>query len=212
MRNTKQLIKEWIFIFILTIILCAVGLYIYSNKSVVVLKSVQKTVLYTDKGPHEESFNNSYEYLDTIPPPYLYRTGNLYTLKNYLIEKKSLLAEEPYFGEIIKQARIYNLNPCLLFAITGREQGFVPKTNEFAVKIANNPFNVYGSWQNYNTTISDSTKIACRTIINLSKSRPSNIEFIKWLNTRGGEGGYAEDDEWHEDVKAFFEFMNTKIY
>jgi len=212
MRNTKQLIKEWIFIFALTIILCAVGLYIYSNKSTTVLKGKKTTVLYTDKGPHEESFVTGYKYSDTIPSLYLYRTGNLHALKKYLREKNSILAEEPYFSEIIKQARIYNLNPCLLFAITGREQGFVPKNNKFAAKISNNPFNVYGSWKNYNTTISDSAKITCRTITTLSKSRPSNIEFIKWINTREGEGGYAEDIEWYKDVKIFFDYMNTKVY
>ena len=212
MRNAKQPIKEWIFIFTLTTILCSVGLYIYSNNRTRVFTAVKTTVLYIDKGPHEESFRSVNKYSDTIPSPYLYRMGHLHALKKHLSEKNSLLAEEPYFGEIIKQSRIHNLNPCLLFAITGREQSFVPKNNKFASKISNNPFNVYGSWKNYNTTIEDSAKIACRSIISLSKSRPSNIEFIQWINTRGGEGGYAEDGEWHKDVKTFFDFLNTKVY
>lgn len=211
MRNTGQHIKIRIFIFALTLILCAVGFYIYSDKTTTVFKT-KTTILYTDKGPHEESSDTGYKYSDSIPAIYMYRTGNMQALKNYLREKDSILAQEPYFEEIIKQGRIYNINPCLLFAITGREQSFVPKNSKFASKIANNPFNVYGSWKNYNTTIKDSAEIACKTIINLSEGRPPNAEFIEWLNTRGGEGGYAEDDEWYKDVKIFFDFMNTEVY
>ena len=40
-------------------------------------------------------------------------------------------------------------------------------------KIANNPFNVYHSWQEFNTTIDDSARIAGNTIIRLSFERPA---------------------------------------
>lgn len=212
MFKNKESSREYYFILLLTAIVCAGGFLIYSNNFKIVYKSPKSTLIYTDKGPHEESIE-TYSYIsDEIPRVYLYRTGNADELKNYLIKKKSNLAREPYFSEIINCAKRYNINPCLLFAITGREQSFVPDSHKFAEKISNNPFNVFGSWEKYNTDIRDSAEIACRTIIKLSKNRPKNVEFIKWINSRNGSGGYAEDSLWHTDVKTFFEILNTKIY
>lgn len=212
MRKNKRTFYEWMFLVLLAVILCAAGTYIYSFDTKTVFKSKKYTVLYTDKGPHEETLNNKAAPVPTIPFVYLYRDGDIEALKKYLAEKNSLLAEEPYFSEIFKQAKIHNINPCLLFAITGKEQSFVPKTHKLAYKISNNPFNVFGSWETYNTTISDSAEIACKTIIKLSKARPDNIDFIKWINTRNGAGGYADDTEWYIDVTAFFEILNTNVY
>ncbi len=113
----------------------------------------------------------------------------------WLAERQSLLAEEPYFGSILEVAEEFNINPLLLFAITGQEQGFVPSTHSKASIIANNPFNVYGSWQDFNTNITDTSRIAARTILNLSKDCPPNEDPIKWLNRR-----YAEDPNWHIGV------------
>lgn len=212
MRKNKHTIYEWIFLVFLAVILCAAGTHIYSSDAKTVFKAKKYTVLYTDKGPHEETFRPALKPIPTIPNIYLFRSGNISALKEYLSNKNSLLSEEPYFNEIFKQAKIHNINPCLLFAITGKEQSFVPKDHRLAYKISNNPFNVFGSWETYNTTISDSAEIACKTIIKLSKGRPPNIDFIKWINTRNGEGGYADDTEWHIDVTTFFEILNTKIY
>lgn len=212
MFRRRKNCSEYFYIVILTVIVCAGGTFIYSNNFKTVYKASTATLLYTDKGPHEESIGERVGTSSEIPSAYLYRTGNVDALKNYLIGRKSNLANEPYFSEIMGCAKRFNINPCLLFAITGREQSFVPQNHRFAEKISNNPFNVFGSWEKYNTNIRDSAEIACRTIIKLSKNRPKDVEFIKWINSRNGTGGYAEDNFWHTDVKTFFELLNSKVY
>lgn len=126
-----------------------------------------------------------------------YKTINETALKDWLINRGSMLAEEPYFSTILEAAASYNINPLLMFAITGQEQGFVPKSHHRALEIVNNPFNVYGSWQDFNTSIEDTAFIAARTIINLSKGCPEDADPIKWLNKK-----YAEDPKWHLGVTA----------
>ncbi|HWQ31158.1 MAG TPA: hypothetical protein VN549_09220, partial [Negativicutes bacterium] len=112
-------------------------------------------------------------------------------LRKWLEGKDSMLAEEPYFSAIIDTSRIYGIHPALMFAIVGQEQGFVPKTSAAAERIANNPFNVYGSWEKYNTDIYDSSRLAAGTIIEASRNRPAYMNGIKWINRR-----YAEDPNW----------------
>lgn len=97
---------------------------------------------------------------------------------------------------IIQASQEYDLNPLLLFAIAGQEQAFVPKNERNAKQIANNPFNVYGSWQIYNTTILDSSRIAANLIVTLSKDKPLSIDPLVWINTK-----YAEDKTWHIGVR-----------
>ncbi len=135
---------------------------------------------------------------DYLMPHLQYKEVNEIALKEYLNGRNSLLTEEPYFSAILEAAASYNINPLLMFAITGQEQGFVPRTNKHAQKIANNPFNVYGSWEDFNTDIYDTSLIAARTIINLSKGCPSDADPIKWLNNK-----YAEDPKWHNGVSYF---------
>lgn len=127
-----------------------------------------------------------------------YKPVNETALKNWLLEKHSLLATEPYFSTFLETAKNYNINPLLLFAITGQEQNFVPMTHESAQKIANNPFNLYGSWQNYNTSIEDATQIVARTIIHLGKDCPDEQDQIKWINRE-----YAADPNWSVGVSYF---------
>lgn len=127
-----------------------------------------------------------------------YKVINQSALKEWLTNRNSLLANEPYFSTIINTAQTFNVNPLLLFAITGQEQNFVPISQESASKIANNPFNLYGSWQEYNTSIEDSTRIAARTIVNLGQGCPSNEDQIKWINQQ-----YASDPNWHVGVSYF---------
>jgi hypothetical protein len=98
-----------------------------------------------------------------------------------------------------------------LFAITGQEQQFVPRTGRNAIKIANNPFNVYHSWYEYNTNVSNSAKIAASTIINLSKGRPESVNPLCWINLRGGIGGYAEDANWWIGVSKIFKEIKSRI-
>jgi len=118
----------------------------------------------------------------------------------YLHSRDSLLAEEPYFSAIVASAKEYDVNPLLLLAITGQEQGFVPKTNKQAEQIANNPFNVFHSWQDYNTDIRDSSRIAAKLIAKLGRQIPEGEEAISWMNRT-----YAEDPGWSKGVRQLFD-------
>ncbi|WP_291637927.1 hypothetical protein [Clostridium sp.] len=136
----------------------------------------------------------------------LYKNVNISSLKGYLKSKNSLLVEEPYFSTILSVCEDFNLNPLIMFAITGQEQSFVPKSNENAYKIANNPFNVFNSWKKYNTSIEDSTSIAARTVVNLSKNRPANIDALTWINRK-----YSEDGNWSKAVRSIFKQLESNV-
>lgn len=137
-------------------------------------------------------------------PEYLkYQNIDENKLKSYLSTRNSLLCREPYFSTIINTSKEFNLNPILLFAITGQEQNFVPVNTSNAYKIANNPFNVYHSWQEYNTNIRDSSRIAARTIINLSIDKPKENNPFMWIGKK-----YAEDENWGNGVQCIFEEIN----
>lgn len=127
-------------------------------------------------------------------------------LKSWLEKKNSLLAEEPYFTAILDTSRQYDIHPLLMFAIVGQEQAFVPKSYASAKKIANNPFNVYGSWEKYNTDIYDSSRLAADTIIKSSSNRPVYMNAIRWINRR-----YAEDPNWWNGVSRLFNQMKKDI-
>jgi len=133
-------------------------------------------------------------------PDYLqYDTINEEKLRKWLYGRNSMLADEPYFSTVINVADEFNINPLLLFAITGQEQGFVSKENKRAEEIANNPFNVFHSWEDFNTNILESSQIAARTIVNLSKDRPEDADPIQWINRK-----YAEDENWWIGVSKIF--------
>lgn len=134
-----------------------------------------------------------------LPEYFMYKDVNINRLKKYLIDKDSILADEPYFSTLISISKEYNLNPLVIFAITGQEQGFVPKKDADSKIIANNPYNVYHSWKEYNTNIEDATKIVCNTIINLSKDLPKDEEPFQWINKK-----YAEDKNWSKGVKQLY--------
>ncbi|WP_123054214.1 SH3 domain-containing protein [Clostridium sp. JN-1] len=125
-------------------------------------------------------------------------------LKQFLKQNNSLLASEPYFSSIISTASQYNLNPLILFAIAGSEQSFVPSNTLDASKIANNPFNVHGSWQQYNTNISDSSGIAARTVINLSKGMPQDSNLFSYIGPK-----YAEDSNWGNKTYSIFKQLSS---
>lgn len=142
-----------------------------------------------------------------LPDWFKYKVIDESLLKNYLANKSSLLKDEPYFSSIMEVSREFNINPILLFAITGQEQSFVPQDHVSAAKIANNPYNVFCSWQSYNTDIVDASEIACRTIINLSKDRPDSVDPLVWVNRK-----YSADQNWHYGVRSLYneivEFIN----
>jgi len=126
------------------------------------------------------------------------------SLKAYLNGRDSLLAEEPYFSAILDNAREYDIHPLLLFAITGQEQGFVPRSGKDAAIIANNPFNVGHSWKEFNTDIYHSAGIASRLLVKLANSRPEGHDAFAWFNNT-----YAEDPLWSDGVRKLFNKLNS---
>ena len=140
-------------------------------------------------------------------PTYLqYRKIDANKLRNWLHGRNSLLADEPYFSAIMNAADEFNLHPLLLFAITGQEQGFVSRGHERAAEIVNNPFNVFHSWEDFNTNITDSSRIAARTIVNLSKDRPEDTDPIQWINRK-----YAEDENWWIGVSQIYAQLESAV-
>ncbi len=151
--------------------------------------------------PKENQVINAY-----LPNFLMYKNVNITDLKEFLNSKNSLLVEEPYFSTIISVSKDFNLNPLVMFAITGQEQSFVPKDNYNAYKIANNPFNVFNSWKKYNTNIQDATSIAARTIVNLCKNRPNNVDAFTWINKK-----YSEDENWSKAIRSIFKQLETNV-
>jgi len=136
----------------------------------------------------------------------LYKEINTSKLKQALVNRNSILAEEPYFSVIIQSAKEFNINPIFLFAIAGQEQSLVPKQDKEAVLIANNPFNVYHSWVEYNTNIQDSARIASVTISNLLWSKPEAADPVTWINQH-----YCEDEQWRYGVSWFFINLSNEV-
>jgi len=126
------------------------------------------------------------------------------TLQSWFSRNGSMVGQSPYFETILEVAEAYGVNPLLLFAITGQEQGFVPKDHEFAELMINNPFNVYGSWETYNTHIEESAQIAARTILTASEERPDDMDPVDWINQT-----YAEDENWSKGVKMILEQLEA---
>ncbi|TFE00796.1 hypothetical protein [Jeotgalibacillus sp. R-1-5s-1] len=124
----------------------------------------------------------------------------------WLGERGSILADDRNVDAIFQAAHDFNIHPLLLFAITGQEQAFVPRSHENAEEIANNPFNVFHSWEDFNTNIEESSEIAARTVVNLSDGRPQDANPIQWINRK-----YAEDPNWWQGVEAIFEQMEREI-
>ncbi|MHA7963311.1 hypothetical protein ACX93W_04125 [Paenibacillus sp. CAU 1782] len=137
--------------------------------------------------------------LNELPAEMRYAEVAPEALLSYLTSRNSLLADEPYFNDIMVTAKEFDIHPALLFAITGQEQAFVPRDNKRAREIVNNPFNVFHSWQDYNTTTRESAQIASRTINRLSKDRPNGTEPLVWINRQ-----YAEDPNWSTGVASIF--------
>jgi len=145
-------------------------------------------------------------YENKLPPELRYMDIDKSKLKEWLIKRDSILSEEPYISAITETAKQFDINPLLLFAITGQEQAYVPKSDKNSKNIANNPFNVYGSWEEYNTDIYDSSRIASMTIINISKDRPPDADPIQWINRK-----YAEDANWYIGVTSIFNQLSREF-
>lgn len=143
---------------------------------------------------------------EVLPRELLWTDFDKEKLRSFLKSRNSILASDRYLGPIIDICRKKNVNALLMLAITGQEQSYVPRNTPNAEKIANNPFNVYHSWYEYNTNIEDSTMIACNTIINLSKNRPEAIHPIQWINRK-----YAGDKRWWIGVSNCFDQIKKYV-
>lgn len=139
---------------------------------------------------------------NVMPSELAYRAFNTDRLKQYLIQKNSLLADSMYFNTMIQTAQSHNIDPRFIFAIAGQEQGLVPRTHPSASKIANNPFNIYNSWQKYNTTIHDSSEIVCNTIANRMAKWDGHGSSVAFLNAT-----YAEDPNWAAGVEKYYRLI-----
>lgn len=188
-------------VLIAVIFLCSINNGVYLK-----IKKVQlKDEVYISKS--NKICETTVKYPNSHLPEYMrYRTINEEKLKSFLDKHNSILSKEPYFSTIFSVAKEFNLNPIVLFSITGQEQSFVPKNIHNAAKIANNPFNVYHSWEEYNTNIKDTSSIAARTVINLSKDMPKNADPFLWIGK-----DYAEDKEWGKGVKAIFKELSEYV-
>ncbi len=132
--------------------------------------------------------------------PFPYKEFDYFKLKSYIIqERNGYLGISDHFNTIIYLSRKNNIDPLLLFSIAGHEQSFVPLDHALKDLMINNPYNVYETWETYNTTLEDSTQIAINTIKNRLKNLPSDSDPFLWLNET-----YAEDPKWHEGVKSIY--------
>ncbi|WP_315121725.1 hypothetical protein [uncultured Clostridium sp.] len=165
-------------------------------------EKIENYVVESDK---KENISTNYPNLH-LPKYMRYEDVDKEKLKDFLNKRESLLAKEPYFSTIFSVAEEFNLNPIVLFSITGQEQNFVPKNDKDAYKIANNPFNVFYSWIEYNTDIDDATRIASRTVINLSENRPEDKDPFLWIGRK-----YAEDKNWGKGVRLIFEELTEYV-
>jgi len=211
----KENIKKYILIYSLAICLLIIPIqHILKNHTkknedcleVVVSTEYDISKLNLEKNDISIVISGELEGMTSHLPDYLkYRQINETGLRNYLVERNSLLSKEPYFSTIIECAKEFNLNPIILFSIAGHEQAFVPNDHDAAKKMVNNPYNVFKSWENYNTNLTDSSKIASRTIINLLKGKPKDEDPFKWINKK-----YAEDKNWWKGVRKIYYTLEKK--
>jgi len=152
-----------------------------------------------------EYFYQNELYLPYVIKPFDYKIYNYSLFKEYLSSRESKLVEADYFQTIVDISREYDLDPLLLFAIIGQEQSFVPKNNIYSNKIINNPYNVFNSWRYYNTSLTDTTKIACYTLNRILSDLPEDEEPFKWINKT-----YAEDEKWAEGVRKIYNTIKNK--
>ncbi|MBO3440825.1 glucosaminidase domain-containing protein, partial [Clostridium botulinum] len=191
--------------FALTILfISSISIYLF-NMDTSIKTNSKNIIVYENKNVKTKK-NNILDKNKHLPQYVKYKTLNNEKLKKYLYTKNSLLADEPYFSSIISSAEEFDINPLILFAITGQEQGFVPKSNKSAKKIGNNPFNVFHSWEEYNSDIKDSSRIAGRTVFNLLKTMPKGQDPFKWVNNT-----YAEDINWWKGVKSLFNELEKAV-
>ncbi|QSO50113.1 hypothetical protein [Alicyclobacillus mengziensis] len=147
-----------------------------------------------------------------IPETYLrYQSINPEALYQYVHQRDSVFSLSDV-ETIMNAGQQYDINPALLIAITGQEESFIPASWPAAQQIRNNPFNVYHSWQDYNTTLQNSADIAAGTLrAKLSTPPPDGEDPIHWINDPNNpDGAYAGDPNWPNGVEDIF--LNIEQY
>lgn len=148
------------------------------------------------------SKNSSPTPMNTTCLPETYRyTGLSEHIEDFLIEKNSRLIKDDYLSILQEKSESYDINPLLLLAIIGQEQNYVPDDHQYANEIINNPYNVFGSWLDYNSTFEEATTI-CLNTIQTSIDTYEDGNFIEWLNNK-----YAEDKNWSHGVNDIFTML-----
>ncbi|HET7578115.1 MAG TPA: hypothetical protein VFK33_02455 [Bacillales bacterium] len=116
---------------------------------------------------------------------------------------------------ICNVARSYNVNPALMVAITGQELSFVQNGTSYESEKLVNPFDVFGSWALYHTTLAQSAAYAAQIIqVKLSVSPPAGEDPIIWINdldNHAGLGVYATDPHWAYGVRTFFKEIEAYV-
>ena len=142
----------------------------------------------------------------------VYRPLDIPVLLEWLGKRNSMLATKEILTMIDDAAKAQGINPYLLIAITGAEQSFVPKSNKYADKIVKNPWNVFGSWKEgkgAELTTKDAAIIAAKTIVKLSRGKPSAVSPIAWLSDPENPNGvYATGTNWVKNVTSIYEQLS----
>lgn len=144
-----------------------------------------------------------------------YRTLDVEAIRLWLEKRNSALADETVLRMIDRAGKDKNVDPYLLIAITGAEQGFVPRSHPDANQMIRNPWNVFGSWkEGRGSTLSteEAARIAAQTIIKLSRGKPMQADAIEWLSSPDNPNGYyAEDPNWWRNVSSIYrQLLNMK--
>ncbi|GIO42301.1 M23 family metallopeptidase [Paenibacillus apis] len=141
-----------------------------------------------------------------------YRPLDIPVLLEWLGKKDSMLATQEILTMIDNAAKGQGIDPYLLIAITGAEQSFVPKSNKYADKIVKNPWNVFGSWKEgkgADLTTKEAAVIAAKTIVKLSKGKPSTVGPIAWLSDPDNPSGvYATGSNWVKNVTSIYQQLS----
>ena len=157
----------------------------------------------------------------TAPEALKYQAVDSDVVIAYLGNYNSALANATDVQIIIQAAQAHGVNPLLLFAVTGQEQCFDDENNDNAADvaaIADNPFNVGGSWQDTDYTLAQSADIAANFLAErLSQAPPDGENAVEWINDPANQNGglYASEPDgsptpgWWEGVNCFFQEMNS---
>lgn len=136
-----------------------------------------------------------------IGKPEYFRFSSIRTddLKRYLEAKNSALLNSGYLNQLLTESKETDINPLLLVAILGQEQGYVPREHRYADIMLKNPFNIYGSWETHRIGFDKSLGEACFTINASLAKRTYYEDPFEVINKR-----YAQDPNWRLGVKLIF--------